>query len=233
MLSDTLAKNQKTGIILTDIIPVPNAVSAHKRREAVHTMGACGHGIIKAKRSGIMVYIFLADGFEEIEGLTVVDLLRRAEIQIRMVSITGSKQVLGSHNIKVEADELFGEADYKNADMLILPGGMPGTKHLAKHQELVTVLKQFNKEGRRIAAICAAPSVLGLNGILQGKRVTCFPGYEDKLPGAVVTGNKTEADFNIITGKGMGVSIDFSLRIIETLKDKETADKIAAAIQYI
>ncbi|QHQ59898.1 DJ-1 family protein [Anaerocolumna sedimenticola] len=180
-----------------------------------------------------MVYIFLADGFEEIEGLTVVDLLRRAEIQICMVSITGSKQVLGSHNIKIEADELYGESDYSNADMLILPGGMPGTKHLAEHQELVTLLKLFNKEGRRIAAICAAPSVLGMNGILQGKRVTCYPGYEDKLQGGVVTGNKSEADLNIITGKGMGVSIDFSLRIIETLKDKKTAEKIAAAIQYI
>ncbi|WMJ85924.1 DJ-1 family glyoxalase III [Anaerocolumna sp. MB42-C2] len=180
-----------------------------------------------------MVYIFLADGFEEIEGLTVVDLLRRADVQIVMVSITGKKQVMGSHNIKIEADELFGESDYTKADMLILPGGMPGTKHLAEHQEFVTLLKQFNREGRKIAAICAAPSVLGMNGILKGKKVTCYPGYEDKLTGALVTGNKTEADLNIITGKGMGVSIDFSLRIIETLKDKETAEKIAAAIQYI
>ena len=180
-----------------------------------------------------MVYIFLADGFEEIEGLTVVDMLRRADVQISMVSITGKKQVIGSHKIKVEADELFGESDYRKADMLIIPGGMPGTKHLAEHQELVTLLKQFNKEGRKIAAICAAPSVLGMNGILKGRNVTCYPGYEDKLTDALVTGNKTESDLNIITGKGMGVSIDFSLRIIETLKDKETAEKIAAAIQYI
>jgi protein deglycase len=180
-----------------------------------------------------MVYIFLADGFEEIEGLTVVDLLRRAEIKIRMVSVTGSKQITGSHNIKVEADELFGESDYSQADMLILPGGMPGTKHLAEHQELVTLLKQFNEEGRNIAAICAAPSVLGMNGILQGKKATCFPGYEDKLQGAIVTGTKTAVDANVITGKGMGVSIDFSLCIIEKLKDKETAGKIAAAIQYV
>lgn len=180
-----------------------------------------------------MVYIFLADGFEEIEGLTVVDLLRRAEIEIRMVSVTGAKQVAGSHNIKIEADELFGESDYNQADMLVLPGGMPGTKHLAEHQELVTLLKQFNEEGRNIAAICAAPSVLGMNGILQGKKATCFPGYEDKLQGAIVTGTKTIEDANIITGKGMGVSIDFSLCIIEKLKDKETAGKIAAAIQYV
>lgn len=180
-----------------------------------------------------MVYIFLAEGFEEIEGLTVVDMLRRAEIAIRMVSVTGAKQVIGSHNIKIEADEVFGESDYSQADMLILPGGMPGTRHLAEHQELVTLLRQFNKEGRNIAAICAAPSVLGTNGILQGRKVTCFPGYEDKLEGAFVTGSKTEVDANIITGKGMGAAIEFSLAVIERLKDKETAGKIAAAIQYV
>ncbi len=180
-----------------------------------------------------MVYIFLADGFEEIEGLTVVDLLRRAEIGIRTVSVAGRKQVEGSHKIKIEADEVFGESDYSKADMLVLPGGMPGTRHLAEHQELVALLKQANKEKRKIAAICAAPSVLGTNGILQGKRATCFPGFEDKLTGAFVTGNKTETDDNVITGKGMGTAIDFSLAVIEKLKDKETADKIAAAIQYI
>ncbi len=180
-----------------------------------------------------MVYIFFADGFEEIEGLTVVDLLRRAEIGIRMVSVMGSKEVTGSHNIKIEADELFGESDYSQADMLILPGGMPGTNHLAAHRGLVALLKRFNEEGRNIAAICAAPIVLGMNGILKGKKATCYPGYEEKLSGAAVSGNRTEVDANIITGKGMGVSIDFSLCIIEKLKDKDTAGKIAAAIQYV
>lgn len=180
-----------------------------------------------------MVYIFIADGFEEIEGLTVVDLLRRAGLDIKMVSVTGQKQITGSHNIKVETDELFGESDYSKADMLVLPGGMPGTRHLAGHRGLVTLLKQFHREERNIAAICAAPSVLGMNGILQGKRATCFPGFEDKLEGAVVTGSKTVVDGNIITGKGMGTAIDFSLAVIEKLKGRETADKIAAAILYI
>lgn len=179
------------------------------------------------------VFIFLADGFEEIEGLTVVDLLRRADIEISMVSITDKKEITGSHNIKIMADELFEEADYKDAAMLVLPGGMPGTNHLANHQGLVALLKQFNEEGRSISAICAAPSVLGINGILKGKRATSYPGYEDKLAGATATGKKTEWDGNIITGKGMGTSIDFSLCIIEKLKDKAAADKIAAAIQYI
>ena len=180
-----------------------------------------------------MVYLFVADGFEEIEGLTVVDLLRRAELEIRMVSVTGDKQVIGSHNIKVEADEIYGESDYTLADMLILPGGMPGTRHLAEHRELGVLLKQFHNEGKNIAAICAAPSVLGMLGILEGKRATCYPGYEDKLTGAVPTGTKTEVDGNIITGKGMGVSIEFSLAVIDRLKDKETSQKIAASIQYI
>lgn len=180
-----------------------------------------------------MVYIFLANGFEEIEGLTVVDLLRRAEIDIRMVSITGSKQIISSHNIKVEADLLFEEINIEGSDMLILPGGMPGTKHLAEHEGLVTALKEYANKGKTIAAICAAPSVLGMNGILEGKRATCYPGYEDKLLGATVSSNKTEVDGNIITGKGMGASIEFSLCIIEHLKDKETAVNIAKAIQYV
>jgi 4-methyl-5(b-hydroxyethyl)-thiazole monophosphate biosynthesis len=197
------------------------------------------HDIIKIvkvplKRSVIMskVFIFLADGFEEIEGLTVVDLLRRAGIEISMVSVTGTKEIIGSHNIKIGADELFEEVDFSEAAMLILPGGMPGTNHLAAHQGLVNLLKQFNQEGKKLAAICAAPSVLGINGILRGKKVTCYPGYEEKLIGATATGSKIETDSNIITGKGMGVSIDFALSIIESLKDLDTADKIAEAIQY-
>lgn len=178
------------------------------------------------------VYLFLADGFEEIEGLTVVDLLRRAGIEISMVSITGKKMVVSSHKIKIEADELFEDADFNDAAMLVLPGGMPGTNHLADHEGLVFLLKEFNRQGKDLAAICAAPSVLGMNGILEGKRATCYPGYEDKLLGAKATGNKVEADTNIITSKGMGTSIDFALCIIEKLKDKSTAEKIAEAIQY-
>jgi 4-methyl-5(b-hydroxyethyl)-thiazole monophosphate biosynthesis len=178
------------------------------------------------------VYIFLADGFEEIEGLTVVDLLRRADIEITMVSITDKKLITGSHNIKVEADELFESLDFKDADMLVLPGGMPGTNQLGSHEGLVKLLTNFNTKNQQIAAICAAPSVLGVNGILQGKKATCFPGFEEKLLGASATGSKVEIDSNIITAKGMGVSIDFALSIIEKLKDKDTADRIGKAIQY-
>jgi len=117
--------------------------------------------------------------------------------------------------------------------MLVLPGGMPGTKYLGEHEGLVQLLKETHEQNKDIAAICAAPSILGINGILKGRRATCFPGFEEKLTEAIHTGNKAEVDGNIITGKGMGTAIDFSLRIIEKLKDKALADKIAAAIQYI
>lgn len=180
-----------------------------------------------------MVYLFLAEGFEEIEALTVVDLLRRAEIDIATVSITGTKKITGSHQITVEADALFEDHNYSDAQMLVLPGGMPGTKYLGEHVGLVQLLKETNEQNKEIAAICAAPSILGVNGILKGKRATCFPGFEDKLFEAIPTGNKVEIDKNIITGKGMGTAIDFSLKIIEKLKGKVLADKIAAAIQYI
>lgn len=179
-----------------------------------------------------MVYLFLADGFEEIEALTVVDLLRRAHIGITTVSVTGSKKVTGSHQITVKADALFEEFNYADTEMLVLPGGMPGTKNLGEHEGLVKLLKEIHEQNGEIAAICAAPSVLGVNGILKDKKATSYPGFEDKLIDAVYTGNKTEQDGNIITGKGMGTAIDFSLKIIEKLKDKALSSEIAAAIQY-
>lgn len=179
-----------------------------------------------------MVYLFLADGFEEIEGLTVVDLLRRADITIKTVSITGNLTITGAHAIKVEADTLFEQEDFKDASLLVLPGGMPGTRHLLEHTGLVSLLMEFNRQEKKIAAICAAPSILGVNGILTGKKATCYPGFEDKLLGALLTENRTEVDSNITTSKGMGTAIDFSLEIITQLTDKETANKIAEAIQY-
>lgn len=178
------------------------------------------------------VYIFLADGFEEIEGLTVVDLLRRAGININTVSITGAKEINGAHNIKIIADQLFEEANLNDADMLVLPGGMPGTTHLGEHKGLVNLLKDYHKNDKYLAAICAAPSVLGINNMLKGLKVTSFPGFEEQLLDAVYTGNKVEKDTNVITSKGLGTAIDFSLAIIETLLDKATADKISASIQY-
>lgn len=178
------------------------------------------------------VYIFLADGFEEIEALTVVDLLRRAAIEISMVSITGRLKVKGAHQISVMADTLYEEANLEDAELLVLPGGMPGTTHLAEHKGLDNLLRDFNMRKRNIAAICAAPSVLGSKGILVGKKATCYPGFESKLKDSIVLNQDVVEDGNITTSKGLGTAIDFALSLIGRLKDKETAKKIADSIMY-
>jgi 4-methyl-5(b-hydroxyethyl)-thiazole monophosphate biosynthesis len=178
------------------------------------------------------VFLFLADGFEEIEGLTVVDMLRRAEIDIATVSVTGHKYVTGSHQIIVAADTLFEEADFKTADMLVLPGGMPGTANLMKHEALGLLLKEFSAKGKALAAICAAPSVLGAKGLLSGRKATCYPGFEEKLLGADLCNTSVVTDGNVTTSKGMGTSIDFSLSLIKSIKGEDVARKIAGSIQY-
>lgn len=178
------------------------------------------------------VYIFLAEGFEEIEGLTVVDLLRRAEIDITMVSITGKRQVTGSHGIIVTTDSLFEEVDFEDADLLVLPGGLPGTLHLMEHEQLGQLLQSFQQNGKGLAAICAAPRVLGTKGLLAGKKATCYPGNESYLNGATVVEADVVEDGNVVTSRGMGTAIDFSLSLIRRLLDGETAKKIAASIQY-
>ena len=178
------------------------------------------------------VYIFLADGFEEIEGLTVVDLLRRADIDITMVSVSGSLDVMGGHRILVMADKLFEELDFSDADMLVLPGGKKGTDNLAAHEGLDKLLRDFAAQGKLLSAICAAPSVLGTKGLLKGKKAICYPGFEDCLTGAKITDTDVVTDDNIITSKGMGTAIDFSLAIITKLIDETEAAKIAASIRY-
>lgn len=178
------------------------------------------------------VYLFLADGFEVVEGLTVVDMLRRADIDITTVSITGRKEVKSSHNVIIMADELFGDSDYQDADMLILPGGMPGTVNLMNFNPLAQLLKQFNEQNKMLAAICAAPGVLGVNGVLKGKKAVCYPGHEEKLQDAVFTNEGVVKDKNVITGRGMGSAIDFSLEIIRYFGGEEKAEAIAKAIQY-
>lgn len=178
------------------------------------------------------VAIFLADGFEEIEGLTVVDLLRRAEIEIEMVSISDSDMVTGAHNIKVKADKTFQEVEFQTIDMIILPGGMPGTKNLLKFEPLNEKIKEFYKKGNMLAAICAAPMILGANGILVGKKATCYPGFEQELKGAEVVPEPVVVDGNIITSRGLGTAIEFASVMIEHLKDKKLADNIKESIIY-
>lgn len=178
------------------------------------------------------VCIFLADGFEEIEGLTVVDLLRRAGIDTEMVSVMETKKVKGSHGIVIEADRLFSEQDHKDAQLLVLPGGMPGTVNLAKHEGLCRLLKEHHKAGKRLAAICAAPSVFGNLDFLEGKKAVCYPGFETALKGARVCMENVVTDGNITTSRGMGTAIDFGLELVRLLTDEETAHKLGEGIIY-
>jgi len=171
--------------------------------------------------------VFFAPGFEEIEALTVVDVLRRASIDVLMVSITESRMVKGSHAISVECDTLFDEADFKSVSMLILPGGMPGAAHLSKHEGLKALLKSFNDKKLPLAAICAAPFILGDMNLLQGRRAVCFPGFEQHLSGATVSDEAVVVDKNILTAKGAGAAMLFAFEIVEFLRGKSIADDLA------
>ena len=177
--------------------------------------------------------IFLADGFEEIEGLMVVDLLRRAKLNIEMVSITGDIMVTGSHGITVKADALLEDADFSKADAFVLPGGMPGTRNLQSHSLLNEELKKANEAGKLLCAICAAPLVLGANHILEGKNACCYPGFEEELLGAITNENPVTHDGNTITSRGLGTAIAFAAEIITTLCDKETANQVLESIIYV
>lgn len=178
------------------------------------------------------VCVFLAEGFEEIEALTVVDLLRRADIEVLTVSVTDDLKVDGVHGISVLADTVFEEVDFSKVEMLVLPGGIPGTPNLAKHVGLIAKILEYNKEKKEIAAICAAPTILGELGLLKGKRAVCYPGKEDLLKHAIITNNMVESDENITTSKGVGTAIPFSLRLIERLRDEQTAQTIKKAIVF-
>lgn len=177
--------------------------------------------------------IFFAEGYEEVEALTVVDLLRRAGMDIDMVSLTEKQMVTGSHGITVQMDVIYQEADFEGADILILPGGMPGTKNLLAHQGLKERLVAFAADStKKVAAICAAPSVLGAHGILKGRKATSYPGFEDKLDGAVVKEEPVVTDGNVITSRGMGTAIEFAAAIIEAYCGKDKADAILQGIIY-
>lgn len=178
-----------------------------------------------------MVYLFMADGFEEVEGLTVVDILRRAGVEIQTVSIMGRKNVVSSHQVEIVADRLFEEIP-ENAEMLILPGGIPGTPNLKAHKGLDALIRRSAEQGIYLAAICAAPTVYGEKGLLEGKRATCYPGMEKELTGAQVSYENVVVDGNFITSRGLGTAIEFGLKLAEILKGKDTADSVAEKIVY-
>lgn len=171
------------------------------------------------------VYIFLATGFEEIEALGTIDILRRGEVDVKSVSLEDNKQVVSSHGIPVVADFMFNEVDFSKAEMLVLPGG---TVRINEHEGLRKQVKLFVEAGKDVAAICAAPIVLGTLGLLKGKNATAYPGFEQYLEGANV--DKTASvikDGNIITGRGPGLTMDFALKVVEVLKGKAMSDEVA------
>ena len=178
------------------------------------------------------VYIFLADGFEDIEGLTVVDLLRRAGVDIRTISIKNTKEVQTAHGICLLTDEVFGEVDFSDADMLVLPGGMPGTKYLGEYQPLRALLTDFYNKGGKVAAICAAPTVLASLGFLEGRKATAYPSCMDGLEGAERSLEKVVTDGNVTTSRGLGTAVDFALSLIGQLLGEKKADEIAESVVY-
>lgn len=172
------------------------------------------------------VYVHLAEGFEEIEALTVVDVLRRANVEVETVSVAGKIEVTGGHGIKVIADRLFEDTDYSQGSMLVIPGGMPGTKNLSMHIGLAEKLKEYSASGKWIAAICAAPSILGKLGLLKDREAVCYPGFEEELKGAKVCSLPVVKSGTIITSRGPGTAIKFALTLVEVLKGAETSEKL-------
>lgn len=174
------------------------------------------------------VALFLANGFEEIEALGTVDILRRAEIPVTTVSIYKEKEVTGAHNMTVVADTIYDELDFSTVDVLVLPGGMPGAQYLNEHDGLKEQVKLFAERGNKVAAICAAPMVLGGLNLLEGKKATCYPGFESKLIGAETSADSVVVSDNIITGKGPAFVFDFALQLVEEIvgadKRKEVQD---------
>lgn len=177
-----------------------------------------------------MVYVFLANGFEEIEALATIDVLRRAGLSVTTVGI-GAQQITGAHNITVMTDIAENAFDVTDATAVVLPGGMPGTLHLEASPIVQNALEYAAKNNILIAAICAAPSILGHKGLLVGKEAIAYPGFEKDLIGATVSENKVVRDGNIITGKGAGVAIEFGLKIAATLTSKEVANTVKEAMQ--
>lgn len=178
------------------------------------------------------IAIFFAKGYEEIEALSVVDICRRCNLTIDMVSITEEMQVEGAHGIMVGMDKTFSQVDFEEYDMLVLPGGGGGTKGLEAHQGLMAQVDAFYAAGKYIAAICAAPSIFGHRGILKGKKACCYPSFESHLEGAEVTAGPVEVSGNVITSRGMGTSIPFGLAIVKVFCGADKAEEMAKTIIY-
>lgn len=179
-----------------------------------------------------MIYLYLAKGFEEIEALTVVDVLRRADVPIKTVSLEKTREVIGKSGIPVVADILFDQVDYKNAYMLVLPGGQPGTSNLMNNEDLMEKVKEFNLEGKYLAAICAAPMILGELGILTGKKATIYPGMESYLNQGEYRDMPVVVDGNVITSQGPFTAMEFALELVNILKDLNSKEETAKGLLF-
>lgn len=180
-----------------------------------------------------MVLVFLANGFEETEAVAPIDILRRNGQNVITVGI-GEEVITSSHGITVVPDVT--EADMSlmaDIDMIVLPGGMPGTLNLEKSRTVQDTIDYCAANGKFIGAICAAPSILGKKGLLKGKKATCFPGFEEFLEGADFTGEPVEKDGNIITARGAGVAVEFGLKLVEALSGKPASDKIRESMRCV
>lgn len=168
-----------------------------------------------------MITVFLANGFEEVEAITPVDIMRRAGLDVRTVSIYDSPMVTGAHKVPIQADMVFCQVDFSQVDLIVLPGGLPGSTNLDACEPLCQAIKEHTEGGKPVAAICAAPLVLGHLGLLVGRKATCYPGVEPELTGATCTGAMVEVDGNIITGKGPAAAFEFGYTLVEQLKSPE------------
>lgn len=173
------------------------------------------------------VAVHLAEGFEEIEAIGIIDVLRRADLDVQVVSVTGNLFVTGAHQVKIAADVLFDQVDYDSVDAIVLPGGLPGASNLNAHVGLKAQIEKFDREKKQLAAICAAPLVYGNLGILEGKQVVCYPGFESYLKGADVLSVPVAESENVITGRGPGVVLRFALKIVERMVSVEKANLLA------
>ena len=177
-------------------------------------------------------YIMLAEGFEEAEALVPFDILFRARVEVVLVSISDSLNVTSSHGVTVVANSLLSDTDLSDGDLLFLPGGMPGSNHLAESEPLAKVISEYAEQGKWLAAVCAAPMVYGRMGLLNGHKATCYPKFEDQLLGAEVLQKTCVRDGQFITGCGAGAGFAIGLEMAEVLVGKDTADAVLRQMMF-
>lgn len=179
------------------------------------------------------LYVFMASGSEEVETLAVVDIARRAGIDTALISVSGSKEVTGSHRVTVTCDAVFEDVDFSDGDALYIPGGLPGVENLYAHEGLRALLRDYDASGKRIAALCAAPgAVFGRLGIVNGRKAACFPGFKQFLEGAEYLPDGVVTDGNVTTGRGLGYAIDMGLELVRLLAGEDKMLEVKGKIQH-